>query len=313
MCGIAAISLSPNDRDLNVAKAAASLLRSIEKRGRHATGAAWYRHEDDTVAVTKVAATATIFLKHREEILPETTPAMLLHTRYATHGNVEERANNHPIQHDMILGVHNGVLQNHEAILKDLKVTPNTPVDSEAIMALLNDPTQHPASVLGSLRGDAAIGWIDLREPEVLHLARVSGRPLCIAQTKGGSLLMASTMEALNQAAKDAGVEFDFTEEVPEAKYLRVAAGRIDEYVDIQGVVKAEDDWREQFAWTSGTGAAKAAPTAPGKGSGTSTAKTPAKAAAATTTPAKPIPGQRALTAAQYAEKVAQRVTVQTS
>ncbi|ALY09623.1 glutamine amidotransferase domain protein [Arthrobacter phage Salgado] len=295
MCGIAAISLSPSDRDLHVGEVAASLLRGIESRGRHATGAAWYRHEDDTVAMTKVAATATIFLKHREAILPATTPAMILHTRYATHGNVEDRDNNHPIQHSNILGIHNGVLQNHEEILKGIGATPNTPVDSEAIMALLNGGEKHPAEVLGSLRGDAAVGWIDLREPEVLHLARVSGRPLCIAQTEGGSLLMASTMQTLTDTAKTCKLELVFKEEVPEAKYLRVVAGRIDEYVDIQGVVKAEEGWRKQYAWTSGQGAAKEAPKA-------------APAAAAPKPGPKAITG--ALTPAQYAEKLAQRVKV---
>ena len=214
------------------------------------------------MAVTKLATNATEFLRHRGGVLPETTPAMLLHTRYATHGGVDVRSNNHPIQHGNILGIHNGVLQNHRELLAANGVTPDTDVDSEAIMALLDPGHAHPSEVLGALRGDAAIAWLDLREPEVLHLARVSGRPICVAQTTGGSLLMASTMHALDDAARECRLKLDFREEIPDAKYLRVVDGMISEYVDIQGVVKAEAGWRKQYAWTSGEGAAKAAPMA---------------------------------------------------
>jgi glucosamine 6-phosphate synthetase-like amidotransferase/phosphosugar isomerase protein len=260
MCGLSAVSLNPNDRELNVAQVSASLLKGIENRGRHATGAAWYRPEDDTVAVTKLAASATEVLRHREGVLPETTPAMLLHTRYATHGGVDVRNNNHPIQYGNILGIHNGVLQNHRDLLASTGATPVTDVDSEAIMALLDPAHRHPSEVLGALRGDAAIAWLDLREPEVLHMARVSGRPICVAQTAGGSLLMASTMTALEDAARECRLTLEFIKEIPDATYLRVDGGIITEYVGIPGVVKAEAGWRKQYAWTSGEGAAKAAP-----------------------------------------------------
>lgn len=262
MCGIAALSQNPKDTSFDAGVAAAALLRGIENRGRHATGAAWYRPADDTLAVTKLPVTATTFLKHREAILPERTPAMLLHTRYATHGNVEDRENNHPIQHENVVGIHNGVLQNHRDIFTRLGRQALTPVDTEAIMALLDAAEGHPTEVLGELRGDAALAWIDLREPEVLHLAQVSGRPLAIAQTEGGSLMAASTMRAVEDAARAAKVKLAYREEIPDAKYLRVVRGSVAEYLDIQNVVKAEAGWRKQYAWTSGQGAAKAAPKA---------------------------------------------------
>lgn len=260
MCGLAGLSQNPKDTKLDAGVAAAALLRGIEHRGRHATGAAWYRPMDDTLAVTKLPVTATTFLKHREAILPERTPAMLLHTRYATHGNVEDRDNNHPIQHGNVVGIHNGVLQNHRDILTRLRRKALTPVDSEAIMALLDAAEGHPTEILGELRGDAAIAWTDLRDPEVLHLAQVSGRPLHIAQTEGGSLLFASTARAVEDAARAAKVKLVYREEIPDAKYLKVVRGSVAEYLDIQNVVKAEAGWRKKYDWTSGQGPAKAAP-----------------------------------------------------
>lgn len=278
MCGIAGLSLSTKST-LNAGVAAAALLNGIASRGPDATGAAWYRPEDNTVAVTKVAAPVRRFLPAREAHLPAHTAAMLLHTRFATHGSVDVRHNNHPVEHGRIVGIHNGVLRNHEDLFKEAGRTALTEVDSEAIMALLNSD-EHPVDLLGALRGDAAIAWLDLREPGTLHLARVTGRPLHIGQTKGGSLFFASTPEAVKDAAKAVKATLVYEEEVPEAKYLKVVNGMIAEYRDITGVVASDAQFRAQYAYTSGHGA-------------TGTTTTPAKAAKAA-----PKAAPKALTAA---------------
>jgi Glutamine amidotransferase domain len=271
MCGIAGISLNPQDKKLNVAVATAELLRGIASRGGDATGAAWYDHETDSVKLTKVAVQVNRFLEARESILPETTPVMILHTRFATVGDKSNRLNNHPIQYSNIIGVHNGCLWGHSEMFKNLGLKPHAEVDSEAIMALLST-TKEPAGRMAEIEGDAALAWIDLYEPEVLHLARVVDRPLNVGQTKEGSLIFSSTMESVRAAAKKAGVELEFELEVPEAKYLKVVGGVIAEYLDIPGV-QVRAGWAQKYAYTSGTkGASKPAP----KGT------TPAKAAAAT-------------------------------
>lgn len=250
ICGIAGISLSPTDKDLNVAEVAASLLAGIASRGPDATGAAWYDKAVDSVQLTKIAVPVPKFLAARKSILPKKTAVIILHTRYATTGDKSNRANNHPIHYGSVIGVHNGVLWDHRGMFKDMKKEPQAQVDSEAIMALL-DGSARPEKVLNRISGDAALGWIDLNDPEVLHLARVVDRPLFIAQTAGGSLLFASTQQAVENAAKEAHLSLTYKHDVEEGKYLKVAGGVIKEYLDIPGV-RRNRAFSQKYAYTSG-------------------------------------------------------------
>ncbi|WIC89112.1 glutamine amidotransferase domain protein [Arthrobacter phage Ottawa] len=261
MCGIAGISVAADDTTINTRVVAAELLRGIESRGRQATGAAWLAKDGNTVDLTKVAVTAKTFLQHREEHLPETTPVMILHTRTGTHGSGANRDNLHPVVHERIVGVHNGVLRNHGKLFTAAKRVPTAEVDSEGIMAILNIE-EHPTKVLGQLEGDAAVAWIDLEQPEVLHLACVTGRPLCIGQTKQGSLIFASTTKAVRDAAAAGGLELVFEEEVKEETYLRVVKGIIMESLTIEGVTHSSAAFRQKYAYTSGPGAATSRPKA---------------------------------------------------
>lgn len=250
MCGIGGLSLSPTDSKTNARRAAEALLMGIASRGRHATGAAWYDPERDEVALTKLAIPAARFIPARAHLFPDSTSAMLLHTRYATHGSVEVRGNNHPVQHGAILGTHNGVLRNPQELYRAAGRTARHEVDSEAVMALL-DAGGHPAEVLPQVRGDAALAWIDLRDPATLHLARVTGRPLCIAQTAGGSLLYASTAQAIRDAARACRVSLAYEHEVAEGTYLKVIDGMIAECTPMAGVV-VDAAFTAKYAYTSG-------------------------------------------------------------
>jgi glucosamine 6-phosphate synthetase-like amidotransferase/phosphosugar isomerase protein len=235
---------------MDVGKVSAGLLAGIANRGPDATGAAWYDVKEQAVKVTKIAVNAAKFLAARRDVLPETTPVMILHTRMATHGSVNDRVNNHPVRHANILGVHNGVLWNDDEIFKDLGYKRNGAVDSEAIFALLSHGAD-PTKVLSEIGGDAALAWINLDEPDVLHLALVNGRPLNIAQTKEGSLVAASTAEACRSALKAAGLEASYEFQLEEAKYMKVVGGTITDYVDIPGVT-VNKAWTGKYSYTSG-------------------------------------------------------------
>jgi asparagine synthetase B (glutamine-hydrolysing) len=270
MCGLAGISLGKNDiASLDTAKVAVSLLLGIASRGPDATGAAWYEPSEEAVKITKLPVNTARFIAAREDYLPTSAPVILLHTRFATHGSKDERVNNHPILHRNIVGVHNGVLYNDDQIFKDLKRERNGKVDSEAIMALLSDGAD-PVQVLSKIGGDASVGWIDLDDPGVLHLARVCDRPLCIGQTKGGSLLFASTANAIRDAAKANGLELELEYEMEEASYMKIRDGVIHSYLKIPNVKPKSYSWSRQWGYTSGT------TTTPTKSQGT-VSKLPAK------------------------------------
>lgn len=271
MCGIAAISLAAGDNHLNTRTVSAGLLKGIESRGRQATGAAWYNEGTHAVQVTKLPVTAESFLTHRIDHLPQAAPVMILHTRFGTHGDGSDRNNLHPVIHNRIIGVHNGVLQNHGDLFKLAKSRPTSKVDTEGMMALLNID-EHPTQLLGKIRGDAALAWLDLEDPSILHLANVTGRPLVIAQTEQGSLVAASTAAALDRAGLAGKLRYVYREEVKEETYLRVVAGVIVESSHIKGVKATSRAFKQQHAWTSGTSAPGAAskPTGTGARSGAS-------------------------------------------
>lgn len=290
MCGIAAISLAAGDNHLNTRIVSAALLKGIESRGRQATGAAWYNEGTHAVQVTKLPVTAETFLNHRLEHLPQAAPVMILHTRFGTHGDGSDRNNLHPVIHNRIIGVHNGVLQNHPELFKIADSTPTSKVDTEGMMALLNIG-EHPTQLLGKIRGDAALAWLDLEDPTILHLANVTGRPLVIAQTAQGSLIAASTMATLDRAALAGRLELVYREEVKEETYLKVIGGVIAESSHIKGVKATSKAFKQQHAWTSGTSAAGAPSKPRGTGARGGT-KRPAPSQPAVAQPAFQEPAQ---------------------
>lgn len=251
MCGIAAVSLNPDDTKMDVGRISAALLAGIASRGPDATGAAWYDMDKDAVMLTKIPVPVAKFLEARKEILPVTTPTMILHTRMGTHGSKANRLNNHPIRHGNIIGVHNGVLWNHGEIFKSLGAKNLGDCDSEAIMALLSGGAD-PTEVLSDIAGDAAVAWINLDDPDDLHIARVVDRPVHISQTEEGSLVMASTKEAVASALKDSGLTAVYSFEMEEAKYMRVRGGVILEYLEIPDV-QQDNAWTQRWSYTSGT------------------------------------------------------------
>jgi hypothetical protein len=123
---------------------------------------------------------------------------------------------------------HNGVVSNDDDLFRDLGVKRAGEVDSEAIAALLAYGGDEPWRLLERVDCDAALAWLNADEPGVLHLARVVGRPLHVAKTKGGALVYASTATAIRQACEAARVRLDGAPRaVPEGTYLRVEGGRV--------------------------------------------------------------------------------------
>src|SRR4051794_5876333 len=104
MCGIAGYSLggrSGVDRTL----AAQALLAAIAERGSDATGYA-HRSPGRGIAVHKQRTGASRLLE-RIAVPPDATQ-VLLHVRDYTKGHPRIGANNHPIRHGQVVGVHNG-------------------------------------------------------------------------------------------------------------------------------------------------------------------------------------------------------------
>jgi glutamine---fructose-6-phosphate transaminase (isomerizing) len=194
MCGIAGYSLSPAgsvDRTL----AAQALLAGIAERGADAVGYA-YRSGGGAVTVCKQRSGASALLDRIS--IPDATTQALLHVRDYTKGHPSIEANNHPIRHGAVVGIHNGIIVNDDALFAHHRIEraePEMTVDSEIIFALAECSRSRTAETLEQLQGALATAWLDEERPELI-LARGIGRPMWIGRGSQG-LFFASTKGAL--------------------------------------------------------------------------------------------------------------------
>lgn len=239
MCGITAFSRNPEGTSIpDGRKFLTAALHAIEHRGQHATGAAWGDPKTGWPHYWKEPGAA------REVTDPAVFPAGMRvaigHTRHATKGSPEDDRNNHPIVGDGMVVVHNGRVDNDDELIARTGHDRRGEVDSEAIVALLANRDRlgfsHPAQALGLLRGVAAIAWFDVDEPNVLHLARGSTRPMFIGWTKRDDLVMSSTRASLQATGRLAGVRIERVKEIPQGCYLRVVNGKVVEVERIRVV-----------------------------------------------------------------------------
>jgi glucosamine 6-phosphate synthetase-like amidotransferase/phosphosugar isomerase protein len=209
VCGIAGYSLSVDSR-IDRTLAAQTLFAAIAERGSDAAGYV-YRRADGPAVVHKQRTGASQLLD--SVAIPNDASAALLHVRDYTKGHPSLAANNHPVRHGAVLGVHNGVIANDDQLFERHALTrdePHMTVDSEAIFALVECATHVPAA-LEELRGSMATAWLDERVPEVVFVARGAGRPLWVGRGSGATAF-ASTRTALELLERYTGVLLDKNE-----------------------------------------------------------------------------------------------------
>ncbi len=144
----------------------------------------------------------------RERIaVPTEATHLLVHVRDYTKGHPSIAANNHPVRHGPVVGIHNGIIANDDAILephscarREARMT----VDSEAIFAVAAHSRNDPRA-LEQLHGTMAAAWMDEREPDLLFAARGIGRPLWTGEGRDG-VFVASTKLALEVVEHYCGI-----------------------------------------------------------------------------------------------------------
>src|SRR5437868_7175568 len=195
MCGIAGFSLSPGSQ-VERTLAAQSLLAAIAERGADAVGYAYRSPGDGYPTVVKQRTPASMLLERIA--VPAGAGQLLVHVRDYTKGHPSIAANNHPVRHGPVVGIHNGIITNDDELLERhdcARAEPQMTVDSEAIFAVAAH-SHSDARALEELEGAMAAAWLDEREPELLHLARGVGRPLWLGEGRD-AVFFASTKLAL--------------------------------------------------------------------------------------------------------------------
>ena len=184
-----------------------------------------YRLTGTPIAVHKQRSGATALLERIS--VPEDATKLLVHVRDYTKGHPSLAANNHPVRHGSVVGIHNGIIKNDDELFTEhgiARAESGMTVDSEIIFALAERSRGRTAAALQELYGSMATAWLDESRPELL-LARGVGRPLWIGQTKK-ELFFASTRVALELVESYAGIKLRKSE-LPEGTVIAVESGKI--------------------------------------------------------------------------------------
>jgi glucosamine 6-phosphate synthetase-like amidotransferase/phosphosugar isomerase protein len=223
LCGIAGYSLAPRS-SVERTVAARALLTGIAERGADAVGYA-YRAANSPITVHKQRSGATALLERIS--VPEEATKLLVHVRDFTKGHPSLLANNHPIRHGAVVGIHNGIIKNDDELFEQHQIEraePGMTVDSEIIFALAEQSRGKTARALQELYGSMATAWLDEGRSELL-IARGMGRPLWLGSGKH-ELFFASTRVALELVESYANIKLR-KNELPEGTVVAVEQGRV--------------------------------------------------------------------------------------
>ncbi|QJQ97476.1 glutamine--fructose-6-phosphate transaminase (isomerizing) [Halomonas sp. PGE1] len=209
-------------------------LKRLEYRGYDSAGMAVLSPEGTLSrrrAVGKVAALA-------ERLAAEPLPGRcgIAHTRWATHGRPSE-ANAHPHQSgERLAVVHNGIIENHEALRQELKAAGyvfTSETDTEVVAHLLERESREAGDLLAAVRrvlarleGAYALGVVSAAEPDVIVGAR-KGSPLVVGVGIGEAFLGSDPLALLQVTDR-----FIYLEE---GDMVRLSAGGRIEVFDAAG------------------------------------------------------------------------------
>jgi glucosamine 6-phosphate synthetase-like amidotransferase/phosphosugar isomerase protein len=221
LCGIAGYCLGLESR-IERTVAARALLAGIAARGADAVGYA-YRSPGSPISVHKQRSGATALLDRIG--VPQDSTQLLVHVRDYTKGHPSLTANNHPIRHGAVVGIHNGIIENDDELFSQHgieRAEPSMTVDSEIIFALAERSRGRTAQALQELYGSMATAWLDEGRSELV-LARGLGRPLWLGRRKH-ELFFASTRLALELVESYAGIKLRKSE-LAEGRLVSVDQG----------------------------------------------------------------------------------------
>jgi glucosamine 6-phosphate synthetase-like amidotransferase/phosphosugar isomerase protein len=223
MCGIAGYSLGEGSR-ADRTLAAQALLAGIAERGEDAVG---YAHRDGAGAlVTHKQQTGPSALLETLSF-PSPVRQAILHVRDFTKGPPAIAANNHPVRHGTVVGVHNGIIENDDALFDHhgwSRHEPDMTVDSEIIFAVA-EAAGSDAAALEQLHGAMAAAWMDERVPDTLFLARGLARPLWLGSGRHEQFF-ASTRTTLELVERALRMNLRMRE-VPEGRLLHLVDGAV--------------------------------------------------------------------------------------
>jgi glucosamine--fructose-6-phosphate aminotransferase (isomerizing) len=171
MCGITAGISKASDITVKLL----SQLKNLEYRGYDSAGIALVSPENELIIKHTLGEIESLNLTPNKK----NYHLGIAHTRWATHGQVTLN-NAHPHHaNNRIALVHNGIIENHESLRKDLNLPDNTwrsETDSEVIVHLINQQLISGATIsiaiekaISMLKGTYALAVIDKEQPNRIY------------------------------------------------------------------------------------------------------------------------------------------------
>ena len=196
MCGLTGVLLYPAHRSAEewqeIVDVATVNLLFNEERGREAAGVAVIQADGGCQLFKQpTPASELVEMEGYRRLLStigDDAVCILGHTRMPTKGSVWRNVNNHPLLTEHVVGVHNGVIFNDDALFAQTGLPRAGEVDSEVIFRLLDtaSPLEKNGRYLelverkvGLLDGIFATLSVDLRRPTGLLVLKHL-RPLCL-------------------------------------------------------------------------------------------------------------------------------------
>jgi glucosamine--fructose-6-phosphate aminotransferase (isomerizing) len=199
MCGIVGAVA-----ERNVVEILLEGLKRLEYRGYDSAGVALLTPEKKLTTVRRVGKVQQ--LSNAIQAAPVEGSTGIAHTRWATHGGVTE-ANAHPhISEGRISVVHNGIIENHQALRQALSQAGyqySSDTDTESIahkvhqqLLLTGDLLSSVQQVIKGFHGAYGTVIMDKEDPSRLIVAR-SGSPLVIGLGLGENFIASDQMALL--------------------------------------------------------------------------------------------------------------------
>ncbi len=206
-------------------------LQSLEYRGYDSAGIATIDSDGKMHRIRRVGKVKALTDSVAEEGMPGGVG--IAHTRWATHGEPNE-ANAHPhVSNERIAVVHNGIIENHDELRKQLKsegYTFTSDTDTEVIAHMVEKELKAGGTLFAAAQAvvrqlEGAYGTVimDKTQPERLIVAR-SGSPLVIGYGIGEHFIASDQLALLPVTRK-----FSYLEEGDVAEITRTSVSIVDE------------------------------------------------------------------------------------
>ena len=217
MCGIFGIVAERNALPGAIVKETTNdLFKLSESRGRESAGMAAI--SDNTISVYKRPVPASTMIKSHEyqsllaQILsdsPQRAIVLMGHSRLVTNGSQENHENNQPVIKDGIVGIHNGIIVNDEALWQEFPALQRQyQVDTEVILSLIRHFYGQTGSLIEAvrsafqqMRGTASIATL-FTDLDVILFVTNNGSLYTCASTKEDAYVFASERYILEQLTK---------------------------------------------------------------------------------------------------------------